>query len=115
MLPGRGISRAKEPFKETSGVVLMMPRQLGPRRRIPLARAVCKTCCSRATPAPPSSLKPAVMTMAVLIPFSPHSAMTWGTASRGTIMMPKSTASGMSATLGKALTLMTLAARGLTG
>jgi hypothetical protein len=104
MFPGGGISREKLAFNETWESVLMIPRQFGPSRGMPLCRAAFKTSASLPIPSPPNSLKPAVMTMAPLIPFCPHSFSTWATAALGTIITARSTGSGISRTVGYALT-----------
>lgn len=100
---------------ENAGSVLMTPMQLGPIIRIPYRRATASSSCSRASPSPPTSRKPDVMTMSPRAPAAPHSSATSHACSLGTAITATSTGSGMAPTLGHACIAFTEGALGFTG
>ena len=75
-------------------MVLMTPKQLGPRMRTPFATAVRTTSRCNSAPAAPVSAKPPLMTTATGTPAAPQSAMTPGTVAGGVTTIAKSTGSG---------------------
>ena len=74
-----------------------MPWQLGPSTATPCCRAA--SAMRRATSLPPStSSKPALNTITLRMPLSPHSAMIPGTVSAGVMIMATSGVAGNSPT-----------------
>ena len=82
-------------------MVLMTPKQLGPRTRTPLAVAI-PTELHAATRRllRPVSAKPPLMTTATGTPAAPQSAMTPGTVAGGVTTIARSTGSGAASRLG---------------
>jgi len=80
--------------------VLATPRQLGPRKRTPAARARPTVCSSSAKPAGPVSLKPAEMTTAAWVPLSPRAPIASGTSGAGRTITARSGALGSEAMSG---------------
>ena len=96
--PRGGMSLAKVALRRASGSVLMTPRQLGPTRRIPVARQISSSSRWARPPASPTSAKPADSTTSERTPDSPHSRATSRTPAPGTAITARSTGSGRSAT-----------------
>ncbi len=105
----------KVAFIETAGSALITPMQLGPIIRIPCPSTTSISRCSSDTPSPPTSRKPAVITMTPFTPTSPHASTAATAWSRGTTITARSTASGTSPMVGYARTERTEGARGFTG
>ncbi len=100
MLPGIGISFPKLAFIDTKESVLMIPKQFGPTREILYFLQISTVSFSSSIPLPPISLKPAEIIIADLTPFWPHSFMTEGVTSFGTMRTAKSMGSGMALIFG---------------
>jgi hypothetical protein len=75
-----------------------MPWLFGPNSRMPWEWASSTISRSRWMPSSPTSLKPAVWTMANFTPFWPHSSMTRGTSVFLTEMFTRSISPGTSST-----------------
>jgi hypothetical protein len=74
--------------------------QFGPTMRIPAARTFSASARSRAAPSPPTSLKPAEITISPRTPLRMQSSTTPSTRRAGTTTTARSTGSGIAATLG---------------
>ena len=74
--------------------------QFGPIMRMPYLRHTAISFFSRSTPAGPTSRNPELMTTIPLTPFWPHSSAAPSTLSRGTMIIARSTSSGIAATEG---------------
>ena len=81
---------------------LTTPRQLGPRMRMPVCRAMSASCCSRAAPCAPVSEKPLASTETSLTPRRAHSATVSSTVSVGVSTYTWSGTSGRDASEGQA-------------
>ena len=108
-----GVDAYGEKVASRPMAVLTTPRQLGPTSRMPLRRARSRSSACAATS--PTSPNPALSTTTPATPFAAHWRTTSITAAAGTATTAKSTAPGMSSTVGYALTLATCSAPGLTG
>ena len=71
--PAMGASGAKVAFIETAGLVLMIPKQLGPTRRMPCPWASVARARWVSVPPAPLSANPAVITTSEDTPLAPHS------------------------------------------
>ena len=104
------VNVAKNPI-----AALYTPRQLGPRMRIPLARAISPMRRCRAAPAASVSAKPDVNTTAAPTPFAAHASMVSRTFEAVTATTATSIGPGTSLTCGRASSPCTRSRRGLTG
>jgi len=93
MWPFLGVSAAKLALRWMPGT--MIPRQLGPRIRIPLNLACSsRTCRSSLRPGSPISRKPAEMITTPRVPASPSSRINPGTVAAGVQTTARSGACG---------------------
>ena len=93
MCPLAGVAAAKLAFRWMPGT--MMPRQFGPRIRMPSnLRCSSRTCSSSLRPSSPISRKPAEMITMPRVPASPHSRTSAGTVGAGVQMTARSGACG---------------------
>ena len=114
-VPGSGRVAANVAFIRISGSVLMTPMQFGPTIRMPAARTRSFSSCSRRSPSPPTSRKPAVITTSPRTCRATASSTTRAAVPFGTTMTARSTGSGMSRRLAWHLIEWTDAAFGFTG
>jgi hypothetical protein len=113
--PAGGMIGANVAFIRMSAAVFTTPRQLGPTIRMPYLRAIASSCSSRSAPAGPTSLNPAVITISVRTPRSPHCSATTSARSFGTAMIARSMTPGTSWMLRYAGIEWTAVAFGLIG
>ena len=90
MPPALGILPAKEAFRAQA--VLINPRQLGPSSRTRRLAQMATICRSRASPAGPVSLKPALITTKARAPAATASRTAATTVATGTTITTRSTA-----------------------
>jgi len=112
---GGGETGAKVAFMETPASVFTTPRQLGPTSRMPYRRATSTSARSSLRPSSPVSLKPALITISALTPFSPQARAASTTCSAGITMTARSTSPGTEVMPGYAAMDWTKEAFGLTG
>ena len=96
--PGLAMPAANVAFIAPTG--FMIPRQFGPRTRIPWRRAFSRTWRSSSTPSGPISLNPALMITTARTPAAPHSSMRPGAVRAGVTITARSTASPIAPTVG---------------
>ncbi len=96
--PGGGTTGARLALSRTAGSVLTSPRQLGPRTRIPLARARETMCRWASAPLSSASANPALTTTSPCTPLARQDSTTSATEAAGTVTTARSTGSGMSVT-----------------
>ncbi len=92
--PRAGMSTAKVALSSAAGAVLITPRQLGPTRRMPVARQTSTSSRCARSPAPPTSANPAVTTTRARVPSAPSSRTTSRTPAIGTATIASSTRLG---------------------
>src|SRR6185437_12022767 len=96
--PDLGVTLRKVEFIIVCGAKFITPRQFGPMILILYCLAISASFRSSFAPSSLTSLNPAVMTIAPLIPFLPHSSSTAGTTSFFVTIAARSISSGTSRT-----------------
>ena len=94
--PTGGIPAAKVAFRQL--LVSITPRQFGPTTRIPSSRTRVRRAFSSAAPSPPTSLKPAEITMAYRMPLAAQASSAGRHALGGITRTARSASGGRSAT-----------------
>ena len=96
--PTGGMPAAKVAFRRL--LVSMIPRQLGPTTRMPSSRTRARRAFSRSAPSPPTSLKPAEITMAYRMPLAAQASRVGRHALGGITRTARSASPGRSFTSG---------------
>src|SRR6185503_9966688 len=113
--PGAGSDGAKVALSRTDGSVLTIPRQFGPTRRRPLARASRTISACAAAPSLPVSARPEDRITAAPTPAAAQSTTTSRTPYAGTATTARSTGAPIAVTDGYAVNRAISVACGFTG
>ena len=115
MWPEGGKADVNVALRRMAGSVFNSPKQFGPIMRMPFCRRVSTSRSWASFPSGPDSAKPEEITITDLMPLPAHSLMTGSTASRGTTITARSTASAIAVTDEKAVKPAMVVVLGFTG